>query len=160
MRLCRDGRIRTCDLLVPNQARYRATLHPELKILTIYIYFIKANILGMVNNLNKIFLRREWDSNPRYSVTRTTIQQTVPFGHSGISPTCPNFIKGLQKYNSTTEYPKQNRKYKEIILKHLLSLYFKRFKKIELNDSLWKNDLFMINIKGFIPRIDHKISVS
>ena len=26
----RDGKIRTCDLLVPNQARYRATLHPEL----------------------------------------------------------------------------------------------------------------------------------
>ncbi len=27
--LCRGGRIRTYDLLVPNQARYRATLHPE-----------------------------------------------------------------------------------------------------------------------------------
>ena len=26
---CRGGRIRTYDLLVPNQARYRATLHPE-----------------------------------------------------------------------------------------------------------------------------------
>jgi hypothetical protein len=28
-RLCRGGQIRTDDLLVPNQARYRATLHPE-----------------------------------------------------------------------------------------------------------------------------------
>ena len=28
---CRGGRIRTYDLLVPNQARYRATLHPEKK---------------------------------------------------------------------------------------------------------------------------------
>ncbi len=27
---CRGGQIRTDDLLVPNQARYRATLHPEL----------------------------------------------------------------------------------------------------------------------------------
>ena len=27
--VCRGGRIRTYDLLVPNQARYRATLHPE-----------------------------------------------------------------------------------------------------------------------------------
>jgi hypothetical protein len=27
---CRGGRIRTYDLLVPNQARYRATLHPEV----------------------------------------------------------------------------------------------------------------------------------
>jgi hypothetical protein len=26
---CRGGQIRTDDLLVPNQARYRATLHPE-----------------------------------------------------------------------------------------------------------------------------------
>ena len=30
---CRGGRIRTYDLLVPNQARYRATLHPEKKIM-------------------------------------------------------------------------------------------------------------------------------
>jgi hypothetical protein len=28
--LCRGGRIRTYDLLLPKQARYRATLHPEL----------------------------------------------------------------------------------------------------------------------------------
>jgi hypothetical protein len=28
--LCRDGRIRTYDLHIPNVARYRATLHPEL----------------------------------------------------------------------------------------------------------------------------------
>ena len=27
--LCRGGRIRTYDLLLPKQARYRATLHPE-----------------------------------------------------------------------------------------------------------------------------------
>ena len=27
--LSRGGQIRTDDLLVPNQARYRATLHPE-----------------------------------------------------------------------------------------------------------------------------------
>jgi hypothetical protein len=27
---CRGGRIRTYDLLLPKQARYRATLHPEL----------------------------------------------------------------------------------------------------------------------------------
>ena len=26
---CRGGRIRTYDLLLPKQARYRATLHPE-----------------------------------------------------------------------------------------------------------------------------------
>ena len=28
--LCRDGQIRTGDLFVPNEARYRATLHPEI----------------------------------------------------------------------------------------------------------------------------------
>jgi hypothetical protein len=28
--VCRGGRIRTYDLLLPKQARYRATLHPEL----------------------------------------------------------------------------------------------------------------------------------
>ena len=27
--LCRGDRIRTCDLLVPNQERYRTALHPE-----------------------------------------------------------------------------------------------------------------------------------
>jgi hypothetical protein len=30
---CRGGQIRTDDLLVPNQARYRATLHPENTVL-------------------------------------------------------------------------------------------------------------------------------
>lgn len=30
--LCRDDRIRTCDLVVPNDARYRAALHPEVPI--------------------------------------------------------------------------------------------------------------------------------
>ncbi len=27
--LCRDDKIRTCGLFVPNEARYRAALHPE-----------------------------------------------------------------------------------------------------------------------------------
>ena len=35
---CRGGQIRTDDLLVPNQARYRATLHPELNALFQLIY--------------------------------------------------------------------------------------------------------------------------
>ena len=26
---CRDDKIRTCGLFVPNEARYRAALHPE-----------------------------------------------------------------------------------------------------------------------------------
>ena len=46
----RGGRIRTYDLLVPNQARYRATLHPE-------------NIPLLKINTSK---RRVRDSNPRY----------------------------------------------------------------------------------------------
>lgn len=29
--ICRGDRIRTCDHLVPNQARYRAALHPATK---------------------------------------------------------------------------------------------------------------------------------
>lgn len=29
---CRGGQIRTDDLLLPKQTRYRATLHPELEI--------------------------------------------------------------------------------------------------------------------------------
>ena len=28
----RDGRIRTCDILIPNQALYQAELHPELRL--------------------------------------------------------------------------------------------------------------------------------
>ena len=41
--LSRGGQIRTDDLLVPNQARYRATLHPEFtthnfKILQLVLY--------------------------------------------------------------------------------------------------------------------------
>ena len=27
--MCRDDKIRTCGLFVPNEARYRAALHPE-----------------------------------------------------------------------------------------------------------------------------------
>ena len=27
----RDGRIRTCDILIPNQALYQAELHPETR---------------------------------------------------------------------------------------------------------------------------------
>jgi hypothetical protein len=37
------------------------------------IFTLEANTLGMVNNTIRSVLRREWDSNPRYSVTRTTI---------------------------------------------------------------------------------------
>ena len=74
MRLRRDGRIRTCDLLVPNQARYRATLHPELNN---YLPFNQHHFISEAHwewSINKkIFLRREWESNPRYSLTRTTI---------------------------------------------------------------------------------------
>ncbi|MCD6068095.1 MAG: hypothetical protein K0S33_2921 [Bacteroidetes bacterium] len=32
---CRGGQIRTDDLLVPNEARYRATLHPDLVSFTV-----------------------------------------------------------------------------------------------------------------------------
>jgi hypothetical protein len=31
---CRGGRIRTYDLLLPKQARYRATLHPEKTVMS------------------------------------------------------------------------------------------------------------------------------
>ena len=40
--MCRDGRIRTYDLLLPKQARYRATLHPELGIFFFYFPFSKG----------------------------------------------------------------------------------------------------------------------
>ncbi len=69
---CRDGRIRTYDLLLPKQARYRATLHPELGIFFFYFPFSK----GLQRNgfkliipflfANFYFLRRGRDSNPRY----------------------------------------------------------------------------------------------
>ena len=37
----RGGRIRTYDLLLPKQARYRATLHPEINILiSVLLFFL------------------------------------------------------------------------------------------------------------------------
>ena len=64
--LCRGDRIRTCDHLVPNQERYRATLHPvifkipfvmrlqrygfKFNTATLFYYFIISNSL-------KIFFR-------------------------------------------------------------------------------------------------------
>ena len=37
--LCRDDKIRTCGLFVPNEARYRAALHPETFALQKYYFF-------------------------------------------------------------------------------------------------------------------------
>ena len=39
---CRDDKIRTCGLFVPNEARYRAALHPEPDFRTakIQLFFI------------------------------------------------------------------------------------------------------------------------
>ena len=34
----RGGRIRTCDLLVPNQARYQASLRPDMGYFSSYDY--------------------------------------------------------------------------------------------------------------------------
>ena len=42
LNFCRDGRIRTYDLLLPKQARYRATLHPELGISFFISLFLRA----------------------------------------------------------------------------------------------------------------------
>ena len=43
--LCRGGRIRTYDLLLPKQARYRATLHPEIPITEIRGANIRLNFV-------------------------------------------------------------------------------------------------------------------
>ena len=45
---CRDGRIRTCGLHIPNVARYRATLHP------VPDWVCKSRIL---NQVAKLFLK-------------------------------------------------------------------------------------------------------
>jgi hypothetical protein len=45
---CRDGRIRTCGLHIPNVARYRATLHP------VPDWVCKSRIL---NQVTKLFLK-------------------------------------------------------------------------------------------------------
>jgi hypothetical protein len=54
--LSRGGRIRTYDLLLPKQARYRATLHPE----NYNLY--KTETMNLLLSI----LRRVRDSNPRY----------------------------------------------------------------------------------------------
>ena len=54
---CRGGQIRTDDLLLPKQARYRATLRPEIQ----YKPLLKGP------------MRRGGDSNPRYRITRTAV---------------------------------------------------------------------------------------
>ena len=46
----------------------RATLHPE-RVKTLYEFIGSTH----TNNFKRCLLRREWDSNPRYSLTRTTI---------------------------------------------------------------------------------------
>ena len=68
---CRGGRIRTYDLHIPNVARYRATLHPELPVLkdckSMFFYIISAKYFYFFYSRNfKHTQRRERDSNPRY----------------------------------------------------------------------------------------------
>ncbi len=40
----RDDRIRTCDLIVPNDARYQTVLHPDKKVLYAYLGKIASKI--------------------------------------------------------------------------------------------------------------------
>ena len=42
--LCRGDRIRTCDHLVPNQARYRTALHPVMQI-SDFVLLLSASFL-------------------------------------------------------------------------------------------------------------------
>jgi hypothetical protein len=45
---CRGGRIRTYDLLLPKQARYQATLHPELSKKQGRKYRKECELIGML----------------------------------------------------------------------------------------------------------------
>ena len=51
--LCRGGRIRTYDLHIPNVARYRATLHPELGI-----FVHSLNCYGTQRYKNSVYCKQ------------------------------------------------------------------------------------------------------
>ena len=63
---CRGSKIRTCDLLLPKQARYRATLYPEKRFANLKKFYISKP-------KNFFILRRDGDSNPGYPVRGTLV---------------------------------------------------------------------------------------
>ena len=78
---CRGGRIRTYDLMVPNHARYRTTLHPDGVVylsgrrdLNPRSPAPEAGENGLTSPLPVNccqLLSRKWDLNPRSPVTKT-----------------------------------------------------------------------------------------
>ncbi len=64
--LSRGSKIRTCDLLLPKQARYRATLYPEKRFANLKKFYISKP-------KNFFILRRDGDSNPGYPVRGTLV---------------------------------------------------------------------------------------
>ena len=45
---CRDDKIRTCGLFVPNEARYRAALHPEPLCAAKLLLFLKMQAKNLL----------------------------------------------------------------------------------------------------------------
>ena len=110
---CRDGRIRTYDLLLPKQARYRATLHPELGI-----FFFDPFAKGLQRNdflfkktinLKLLFKKRRGrDSNPRYRCQYDSLANCSfrPLRHlSFLLSKCP--FRGC-KYSNSLMFAKKN----------------------------------------------------
>ncbi len=56
---CRGGQIRTDDLLLPKQTRYRATLHPEVLFGSAKVRIIFSNSNFALKTLKKVFAERE-----------------------------------------------------------------------------------------------------
>ena len=116
----RDGRIRTYDLLLPKQARYRATLHPELGIFFFYFPFSK----GLQRNgfkliipfifANFYFLRRGRDSNPRYRYQYDSLANCSfrPLRHLSFILYFPPYRRCFEvcKYSKTSYPTKKNYK--------------------------------------------------
>ena len=55
------------------------------------LYYHKNNWLGKIPTNLSYYWRRERDSNPRYA-ERTTVFETAPIDHSGISPGRKNVV--------------------------------------------------------------------
>ena len=104
--LCRDGKIRTCDLLVPNQARYRATLHPEL-LTYISPFSFNASIYSIGNDVillrtfaERVGVEPTVQFNPYDDLANRSFR---PLRH--LSETCPfTFVRGCKN-----TYPQLNK---------------------------------------------------
>jgi hypothetical protein len=116
---CRDGRIRTCGLHIPNVARYRATLHPVKK----------SAFAGYYHCANR-------KTKPSELSVQRAFTAWYRFSRDGRIRTCGLHIPNVARYRATLHPVSLIGVCKSRILNQVAKLFFKDFSSTNIIYSL------------------------